>query len=147
MQLISEMSLPGAEIVRQVGYSADGMDIISISTSREVGISETSKDSTQQSAQSPNIIRVWRPDVPPDQIPSSSTSRNWWYGNDGRVMSPEGFVMWIPPDLIPHMKTLTELGSKSHYTLLVMSPDQFINIGYRDLCIGNRWAECYVVEN
>ncbi|KEP46108.1 vegetative incompatibility protein HET-E-1 [Rhizoctonia solani 123E] len=147
MQLISEMSLPQDEILCQVGYSPDGMDIISVSTSEEVGASETSEDSTQQSAQSPNIIRVLRATVRPNQIAPFLDPHNWTYEPDGRVMSHEGLVMWIPPDLIPHMEAHTELGFKSHYSPLVMSSDQFINIGYRDLCIGKRWAECYVVES
>ncbi|KEP46115.1 vegetative incompatibility protein HET-E-1 [Rhizoctonia solani 123E] len=147
MKLISEISLPRGEIVCQVGCSPDGMDIISVSTSEGAGTSEANNDSTQQSAQSPNIIRVWRANVPPDQMASFLTPRDWSYEKDGRVMSPEGFVTWIPPDLIPHMKAHTKLGSESHYSTLVMSSNQFINIGYEDLCIGNRWAECYVVEN
>ncbi|CAE6436448.1 unnamed protein product [Rhizoctonia solani] len=147
MKLIFEIYLPQGETVRWVGYSPDGMDIISVSTIEEVHTSETSEDFTQQSPQSPNIIRVWRANVRPDQVPSTLTPRDWSYEDDGRVMSPEGFVMWIPPNLIPHMEAHTELGSESHYSPLVMSPDEFINIGYRDFCIGHRWAECYVVEN
>ncbi|KEP45652.1 putative vegetative incompatibility protein HET-E-1 [Rhizoctonia solani 123E] len=147
MNLISKMSLPRGEIVRWVGYSPDGMDIISISTSDGAGTLENSEEPVRQSAQNPNIIRVWRANVRPDQMSSSSTPRDWSYEKDGRVISPEGLVMWIPPDLIPHMRALIELGSESHYSSFVMSSDKFINIGYRDLCIGNRWAECYVLKN
>ncbi|KEP46246.1 putative beta transducin-like protein HET-E2C, partial [Rhizoctonia solani 123E] len=138
MSLISEIELPTGERVRWVGYSPDGMDIISVSTPERAGTSEANNDSTRQSAQSPNIIRVWRAKVRPDQMYSSSTPRDWSYEKDGRVMSPEGFVMWIPPNLIPHMKAHTKFGSKSHYSPLVMSPNEFINIGYSDLCVGNR---------
>ncbi|EUC67742.1 WD40-repeat protein (notchless protein), related protein, putative, partial [Rhizoctonia solani AG-3 Rhs1AP] len=104
MKLISEMSLPRGEVVRQVEYSLDGMHIISVSTSEEAYTSETSKDAAQEIAQSPNIIRVWRANVRPDQMPSFSTPPDWSYEKDGRIMSPEGFVMWIPPNLIPHME-------------------------------------------
>ncbi|EUC67752.1 WD domain, G-beta repeat protein, partial [Rhizoctonia solani AG-3 Rhs1AP] len=147
MNLISKIELPTGECVCWVGYSPDGMDIISVSTSKGVGTSKTSKDSTQQSAQSPNIIRAWRANVRPDQMSSSSSPRDWSYEKDGRIMSPEGFVMWIPPNLRWQMKVHMELGSESHYSPLVMSSNEFINIGYRDLCIGNRWAECYVLES
>ncbi|KAL5640138.1 hypothetical protein ACGC1H_007429 [Rhizoctonia solani] len=147
MKLISQLNLPQGEKVHWVGQSPDGMDIISVSTTKGASTSEASKDFTQQSAQIPNIIRVWRANVRPDQMASFSTPRYWSYESDGRIMSPEGFVMWIPPNLIPHIEAHTKLGSESHHSSLVMSSDQFINIGYPDLCIGNRWAECYVHGN
>ncbi|KEP46581.1 putative vegetative incompatibility protein HET-E-1 [Rhizoctonia solani 123E] len=145
-KLIFKIKLLPGEKVRWVGYSPDGMDIISVLTSAYAATSETSEDFIK-TAQSSNIIRVWRANVPPDQMPSSSTPRDWSYEDDGRVMSPEGLVMWIPPDLIPHMEELTDLESESHYIPLAMSSYEFINIGYPDLCIGNRWAKCYVIEN
>ncbi|KAL5640137.1 hypothetical protein ACGC1H_007428 [Rhizoctonia solani] len=147
MKLISQLNLPQGEKVHWVGQSPDGMDIISVSTTKGASTSEASKDFTQQSAQIPNIIRVWRANVRPDQMASFSTPRYWSYESDGRIMSPEGFVMWIPPNLIPYIEAHTKLGSESHYNSLVMSSDQFINIGYPDLCIGNRWAECYMHRN
>ncbi|CAE6434231.1 unnamed protein product [Rhizoctonia solani] len=104
MKLIFKIYLPQGEIVRWVGYSPDGMDIISVSTTEGASASEPNNDSTRQSAQSPNIIRVWRATVRPDQMASSSTPPDWSYEKDGRIMSPEGFVMWIPPNLIPHME-------------------------------------------
>ncbi|EUC59175.1 vegetative incompatibility protein HET-E-1, putative [Rhizoctonia solani AG-3 Rhs1AP] len=144
MELISKINLPQGEKVRWVGYSPDGMVIISVSTSANAATQETSGDATQQPTQSPNIIRVWRTIVRSNQIASSSSPRDWSFNFDGRVMSPEGFVMWVLPNLIPHIQAHTELGSGSHYSPLVMSSDQFINIGYRDLCIGNQWTKCYV---
>ncbi|EUC59192.1 vegetative incompatibility protein HET-E-1 [Rhizoctonia solani AG-3 Rhs1AP] len=143
MVLISRISLPQGEKVRWVGYSSDGMDIISVSTSEEAGTQGASDDYTYQSAQSPNFVRVWRANARPDPMDSSST-HSWSYEPDGRVMSPRGLVMWIPPNLIPHIEAHTKLGSESHYSSLVMSSDKFIHISYRDLCIGNRWTECYV---
>ncbi|CAE6379284.1 unnamed protein product [Rhizoctonia solani] len=147
MKLIFKMKLSQGEMVRWVGYSPDGMNIISVSTTEGASASEPNNDSTRQSAQSSNIIRVWRATVRPDQMALSSTPQDWSYEKDGRVMSPEGFVMWIPPNLRWEMKAHTQRGSESHYSPLVMSSDEFINIGYRDLRIGNRWAECYVLEN
>ncbi|EUC59174.1 vegetative incompatibility protein HET-E-1, partial [Rhizoctonia solani AG-3 Rhs1AP] len=145
MNHISELSLPLGEKARWVGYSPDGACIVSVSISKDAEAQGSSEGHVQlqQSYQSPNIIRFWRAAVRPDQLTSLSTPRDWSYKSDGRILSSEGFVMWIPPDLIPHMKAHTELGSESHNSSLVLSSDGFINIGYPDLCIGNRWSECY----
>ncbi|KDN39301.1 hypothetical protein RSAG8_08936, partial [Rhizoctonia solani AG-8 WAC10335] len=140
----SELNLPHGEKVHWVGYSPNGTDLISVSVSKKADVQQASKN-TQQSPQSPNIIRIWRAVVCSDQLASSSTPCDWSYKHDGRVMSPEGFVIWVPPDLIPHMEAHMKLGSESHYSLLDLSPNGFINIG--DLCIGNRWTECYVSKD
>ncbi|EUC59178.1 vegetative incompatibility protein HET-E-1, putative, partial [Rhizoctonia solani AG-3 Rhs1AP] len=143
MKLVSKMYLPQGEKVHWVGYFPDGTDIISVSTFEGTGTQKASEDFTQQSAQSPNIIRVWRANIRPDQMASSLNPHNWWYEPDGRVMSPKGLVMWVPPNLVPHLQEHTKVGSPSYCSPLVMSSDRFINIGYPDLCVGNRWAECY----
>ncbi|CAE7063802.1 unnamed protein product [Rhizoctonia solani] len=140
MKLISKWELPQPEQTRWIGYS-DGTDLISVSIAQEAPNEETKEEVNQHS---PNIIRVWRADATPDQPASPSTPRSWLYKRDGRVSSSEGFVMWIPPDLVPHLKAHMEIGSPSFYTALFLSPDRFTNIGYPDLCIGERWAECYI---
>ncbi|KEP51130.1 vegetative incompatibility protein HET-E-1 [Rhizoctonia solani 123E] len=143
MKLISKLSLPQSEKVRWVGYSPDGMDIISVSIHEEANTQELADEATQLSPDSPKIIRVWRTGAQPDRSALPATPHDWSYEPDGRVISPEGLVMWIPPDLIPYMKAHTELGSRSYYSPLVLSSDEFIDIGHQDLCIGARWMECY----
>ncbi|CAE7051038.1 unnamed protein product [Rhizoctonia solani] len=138
---ISSFSLPHFEETRWVGYSADNTNIISVSVPKNTSASEI-KD--ERNHQSPNIVRVWCANTTPGQLASSSTPARWSYEPDGRISSPEGFVMWIPPDLVPHMKAHNELVSPDFYSPLVLSPDRFINIGYPDLCIGERWTECYI---
>ncbi|CAE7228688.1 unnamed protein product [Rhizoctonia solani] len=143
MTLIAELSLPAQEVAHWAGYSPGGTDIISVS---EVATEERSEKPNRQTPLKSNIVRVWRTDVPPDQ-PAPSSPRDWSYEPDGRVQSPEGLVMWIPPDLIPYLETYTAAGPQSHYNTLVLSHDRFINIGYPDLCIGKRWIECHAVDN
>ncbi|CAE6340977.1 unnamed protein product [Rhizoctonia solani] len=143
MKLISKLSLPQSEKVRWVGYSPDGMDIISVSIHEEANTQELAEEATQLSPHSPKIIRVWRAGAQPDWSALPATPHDWSYEPDGRVISPEGLVIWVPPDLIPYMKAHTELGSWPYYSPLVLSSDEFINVGYQDLCIGARWMECY----
>ncbi|KAG8711011.1 hypothetical protein FRC11_003849 [Ceratobasidium sp. 423] len=139
IEIISELTLPRKEEVRWVGYSPDGSDVLSVSISK-ADTRPTTERPTQQSSQSPNIIRVWRPR--PDQTASSSTPCDWSYEPDGRILSPEGFVMWVPPDLVPYLEP--ESNSKHYYNPFVLSPDGIIDTGYKDLCIGDRWTECYI---
>ncbi|CAE6473805.1 unnamed protein product [Rhizoctonia solani] len=142
---VSELRLPQNEKLCWVGYSLDGTDIVSVSTYEYAGAQRSSEDSQpRQSPQRPNIIRVWRVAVRPGQITSSSSPFGWSYESDGRVLSSEGFVMWIPPDLTSHMQAHTKIGSRSHYNSLTLSSDGFVNIGHRDLFIGNRWTQCYL---
>ncbi|EUC67566.1 vegetative incompatibility protein HET-E-1, partial [Rhizoctonia solani AG-3 Rhs1AP] len=147
IQPMSELVVPRGEKVRWVGYSPDGTDIISASISEEADAQEPAKEPTQSSSRSPNILRVWRTAVYSDRSASSSTPHDWSYEPDGRVISSEGLVMWIPADLIPHMEAYTKVEFRPYYNPLVLSPDRFINIDYQDLCIGNRWTECYVQKN
>ncbi|KAL5637535.1 hypothetical protein ACGC1H_004079 [Rhizoctonia solani] len=148
IQLISELSLPPSERVCWVGYSPDGSNIISVSVSQAAKAEAVTKDFIQPSPQSPNIIRVWHAAAQRDQSALSSTPLGWSYRRDGRILSPEGLlVMWIPPDLIPHMEAHTELESESYYSPLVLSSNGLINVGYPELFIGNRWTECYGSES
>ncbi|CAE7228044.1 unnamed protein product, partial [Rhizoctonia solani] len=141
--LFSELRLPQDENVCWVGYSSDGTDIISVSTSDKPDTHHPLGGLAQKPPQQFNIIRIWRAGVLPEQAVSPPTPRDWKYEPDGRVLSSEGFVMWIPPDLIPHMKEHTEVGTGSYYNPLVLSSNRSINIGYSDLCIGHQWDECY----
>ncbi|KAG8751282.1 hypothetical protein FRC11_009534, partial [Ceratobasidium sp. 423] len=139
MEIISELTLPRKEEARWAGYSSNGTDIISVSISK-VDTQQITEASTRQPSQSPNIIRVWRAGARLDQTASPSTPCDWSYEPDGRILSPEGFVMWVPPDLVPYLGR----GSGSYYNPFVISPDGTIDIGYKDLCIGDRWTECYI---
>ncbi|CAE6513127.1 unnamed protein product [Rhizoctonia solani] len=142
MQSISTLELSWKDEVRWVGCSSNGTDILSVSTLRQEGAEESTEEPTQQHSQRPNIVRVWRAGRP-EQAASSSTERYWSYKPDGRILSPEGFVIWVPPDLLPYLK----YESKTHYNPLIISPDGIIDIGYKDLCIGERWAECYIQKD
>ncbi|KAG8742142.1 POC1 centriolar protein A [Ceratobasidium sp. 423] len=148
MEIISKLALSCKEEARWVGYSPDGSDILSVSTSNREGAEELTdsgespEEPAQQPLQNPNIIRVWRSGPRPDQTASSSTPCDWLYEPDGRILSPEGLVMWVPPDLVPYLKP--EYYHKSYYNPLVISPHGIIDIGYKGLCIGDRWTECYI---
>ncbi|CAE6396550.1 unnamed protein product [Rhizoctonia solani] len=132
----SEMNLPSNEKALWVGYSPDGTHIICVSTS---------------SPSSSNIIRAWSSTVCVDKKARpevlGSDSSGWSFEPDGRILSPSGFLIWVPPDLVNDIKSHMESGSESYYGSLVWSPGCFINIGYPDLCIGDRWGECYVSKD
>ncbi|CCO32148.1 Vegetative incompatibility protein HET-E-1 [Rhizoctonia solani AG-1 IB] len=135
MKLISEMSVPKEEEIYWVGYSPDGIDIVSVSTSTTKG----EEDEQGSSFQRHNTIRVWRP--APRLHESTAPSANYWsYKSDGRILSPDGLVLWVPPDLIPYMK----VESKSHYNPFILSSECIVDIGYKGLCIGDKWRECYI---
>ncbi|CAE7051307.1 unnamed protein product [Rhizoctonia solani] len=144
MKFTSELDLPHEQIC-WVGYSLAGTDLISVSAKN----TRIEKTNEQPNEQSPNIVRVWRVGATPSQSASSSTTRQRSYKRDGRVLSPDGFVMWISPDLVPHIEAHTELRSRSFYSPLVYvySPEAFIDLGYVELCIGERWADCYVYRD
>ncbi|CUA75530.1 Vegetative incompatibility protein HET-E-1 [Podospora anserina] [Rhizoctonia solani] len=146
---VSKLSLPSDERVHWVGYAINGSDIVTVSCLEVTETKVPANQSTQAPIPAPNIIRVWHAAdvVNTNQQASPSTPRSWSYEPDGRVLSPDGLVMWIPPDLKRHMKEHTTLGSESYYSSVVWSPDRFINTGYPDLHIGRRWTECYVSTN
>ncbi|CAE7050278.1 unnamed protein product [Rhizoctonia solani] len=145
MTLISELGLPRNEVVHWVGYSPSGTDIISVSTTAapKATPEETSEETTQKLSQSPNIVRVWRANVGSDQPGSPLTHHGWSYKPDGRVLSPAGLVVWVPPDLLP----LLTVKSESYFNPLVITAGGVIDLGYQDACVGNRWTECYITED
>ncbi|CAE7123852.1 unnamed protein product [Rhizoctonia solani] len=143
MQSISGIRLPLSEVIRWVGYSTDGNNVMSVSVAEEYswgGLGEVNP-------QWPNIIRVWRGDASTNQAALSLSPRHWSYERDGRVLSPEGLVMWVPPDLVPRLKPQTEPGATPFYIQVILAPDCFINICYPGLCSGKQWTECYIEEN
>ncbi|CUA74710.1 putative WD repeat-containing protein all2124 [Nostoc sp, PCC 7120] [Rhizoctonia solani] len=144
--IVSKLSLPSGEQVHWVGYALNGSDIVTVSHLEVAETKDPANESTQAPIQSPNIVRVWHAGgvITTDQRASPLTPGSWSYKPDGRVLSPDGLVMWIPPDLIPYMEEHTRLGSESYHSSVVWSPDRFINIGYPDLHIGKRWTECYI---
>ncbi|KAJ1299937.1 hypothetical protein OPQ81_005378 [Rhizoctonia solani] len=105
-EIVSVLSMPRHEKVQWVGLSPDGTHIISVSVSasqedNRQPAEETTTDLPQYHP--PNIIRAWRTDAYSNQGNSSDTT-HWSYESDGRVMSPEGLVVWVPPDLVSDLK-------------------------------------------
>ncbi|KAJ1302555.1 hypothetical protein OPQ81_002872 [Rhizoctonia solani] len=144
-ETVSVLSMPRHEKVQWVGLSPDGTHIISVSVSasqedNRQPTEETTKELPQY--QPPNIIRAWRTDAYSNQGNSSDTT-HWSYESDGRVMSPEGLVVWVPPDLVSDLKKW----SVSYGNPFMWSSDGIIDLGYQDLCIGDGWAECYIDQD
>lgn len=98
------------------------------------------KDTDQQPSQDPNIIRIWQVNTPSEGSDTAATSGSWSYEADGRVMSPDVFLLWVPPDTIRYIGKSTG----SYHNSFVQAPDGIIDLRSKDLCIGKRWAECYV---
>ncbi|CAE6433044.1 unnamed protein product, partial [Rhizoctonia solani] len=136
--IIFELSVTRSERFYWVGSPTGGSEIISVSNPVKAGLEESPVDSLPKDA---NIIRIWRAGAQLDLEGSSSYTPYWSSEPDGRILSSQGFVIWVPPDLLQYLS----LGSKScYFNSFVMSTDGIIDIGHKDLCIGDRWAECYV---
>ncbi|CAE6470438.1 unnamed protein product [Rhizoctonia solani] len=133
MVVVSEIYPFRNEPSHWAGFYPDSLDILSVSA---VADQDQSEETTQEPT--PNIIRVWRPAT---HDPASNQSRRsyWSYERDGWISSPQGMVMWVPPDLLPLLK----VESKSYYNPFVLSADGIIDLGYNDMYIGDRWSECY----
>ncbi|CUA77393.1 Vegetative incompatibility protein HET-E-1 [Podospora anserina] [Rhizoctonia solani] len=138
--ILSELSVTRHERFCWVGFSPGGSEIISVSNPVKVGLEELPVDSLPKDA---NTIRIWRAGAQLDLESSSSYIPCWSSEPDGRILSPQGFVIWVPPDLLQYLS----LESKSPYfNSFIISADGIIDIGHKDLCIGDRWAECYIHE-
>ncbi|CAE6474107.1 unnamed protein product [Rhizoctonia solani] len=133
--IISELYVVGYERICWVGFSPDYNGIISLSKPQKIRSYDSSIEGLSEDY---NTIRIWRAG---SQVDSSSDTY-WSPKPDGRILSPEGFVIWVPPDLLQHLS----LSSKSYFNPFVLSADGIIDIGYEGLCIGDRWAECYIHE-
>ncbi|KAH7335048.1 WD40-repeat-containing domain protein [Rhizoctonia solani] len=131
MVVVSELCPFRHEPTHWVGFYPDSADILSVSA-----IGNQSEETTQEPK--PNIIRGWRP-VTHDPSSKHSMKSYWTYRHDGWIISPQGMVIWVSPDLLPLLK----VESKSYYNPFILSADGIIDIGYNDMCIGDRWSECY----
>ncbi|KAF8684577.1 WD40 repeat-like protein [Rhizoctonia solani] len=146
---VSEFSGPRDEEIFWVGYASNGVDIVTVSKKNEEkggsgGEGGTSESSAIKPSRHANVIRVWRPSsFRIDQKATDSSTNSWSYKPDGRIVSPEGCILWVSPDLLPYM----EVESESYYNPFVLSPDGIIDVGYKDLSIGNKWADCYIHKN
>ncbi|KAH7338731.1 WD40-repeat-containing domain protein, partial [Rhizoctonia solani] len=97
-----KQSDPTSHPVSRVCFSPDGSCILAGSGSTIRMFDAQTMEGDAQEPQ-PNIIRVWRPGAH-DSLSTHSRSRYWSYDSDGRILSPEGLVMWVPPDLLPLLK-------------------------------------------
>ena len=139
-KIVSVLLATEFENISWAGLSPDSGNIISVSTPKHY---EGGNSSIQRLPQNSIIIRIWRAGAQVDQEDPSSDTSYWSYMSDGRILSPQGFVIWAPPDLRPYLK----VNSSSHFNPFVSTADGIIDVGYKDLCIGDQWTECYIYED
>ena len=138
-EIVSMLSAAEYEMIRWAGFSPVSRNILSVSTPIQ---DKYTNSPLSRLPDNSIIIRVWHAGVQVGQEDPSSDSFYWSYMADGRILSPQGFVIWVPPDLLPYLK----VNSSSHFHPFVSTADGIIDIGYKGLSIGDQWMECYIYE-
>jgi hypothetical protein len=91
----------------------------------------------------PNIIRMWRIDNNLTRARRTSSTDGWSYGSDGWITSPEGLVLWAPPDVLSYL----ERESVSYDQPFILSADGIVDLGSGDLFIGDKWVQCFIQKD
>ncbi|CAE6536969.1 unnamed protein product, partial [Rhizoctonia solani] len=138
-EMHSVLSTSEEEEVRWVGFFPNTIDITSVSTPKKIVSGNSPFERLEKDS---NIIRIWRTGSQALQKASSLRTSYWSCQPDGWILSPQGFLVWVPPDLLPYFRTK----SGSYFNPFFSLAGGIVDFGGDDASTGDRWSECYIHE-